>query len=208
MQSTEPSTSPPGVSSPARDGPSLDEERVVVERLQQGDRTAAAQLYQWYGERLYRAAILPRLPVPELAEDVLKDTFRLTMERIDQFRITDRSIYFWMRRIAVNRAIDLHRKRQRHKAIHDRHSTEETVDLTMGAQPAAPDRRHDQQQLKQQVALSLSRMNPRYALALKLRILEDRDREECARIMDVKLGTFDVVLHRAMKAFRKVYPPT
>ncbi len=207
MRTTEPRQHTGAAASPGTGAPTLDEERAVIERLQRGDRAAAAALYEWYGERLYRAAILPRLPVRELAEDVLKDTFRLALERIDQFRITDRSIYFWLRRIAVNRAIDLHRKRQRRQAFRDRHSTEETVDRTMGTAPAAPDRRHDQEQLKDMVARSLSLMNPRYALALKLRILEDRDRDECARIMDVTVGNFDVILHRATKAFRKVYPP-
>ena len=50
-------------------------------------------------------------------------------------------------------------------------------------------------------------MNARYARALTLRLIEDRPREECAAMMDVTVGNFDVILHRAAKAFRKVYPP-
>ncbi len=188
--------------------PPIEAERGVVRRLQSGDRAAAGELFAWFGDRLYRAAILPRLPVPELAEDVLKDTFRLALERIDQFTIADRSIYFWLRRIAINRAIDVHRKRQRHHVFQERHTHEETIDRTMGNAPPAPDRGQEVDELKSQVALSLSRMNPRYAMALRLRILDDLDREECARIMDVTVGNFDVILHRATKAFRKVYPPT
>ena len=57
------------------------------------------------------------------------------------------------------------------------------------------------------VNLSLERLNPRYAQALRLRLIEDRDREECAELMNVTVGNFDVILHRATKAFRKVYPP-
>ena len=40
-----------------------------------------------------------------------------------------------------------------------------------------------------------------------LRLIEDRTREECAEEMGVTVGNFDVILHRATKAFRKVYPP-
>jgi DNA-directed RNA polymerase specialized sigma24 family protein len=50
-------------------------------------------------------------------------------------------------------------------------------------------------------------MNERYAMALRMRLVEDRDREECAAALGVTLGNFDVILHRATKAFRKVYPP-
>ena len=47
----------------------LNEELAVIERLKQGDRSAAAELYEWYSDRLYRRVILPKLPVVELAED-------------------------------------------------------------------------------------------------------------------------------------------
>lgn len=185
----------------------LDQERDVVARLQRGDRSAAALLYQWYGEKLYRAVILPRLPNPELAEDVLKDTFRLAMERIHQFNLTDRSIWFWLRRIAANRAIDVHRARQRARKFREKHDEQETADRTMARPPPRPDRAPEIAETKHMVDLSLSRMNERYAQALRLRLIEDRDREECADILGVKVGTFDVLLHRACKAFKKVYPP-
>jgi len=46
-------------------------------------------------------------------------------------------------------------------------------------------------------------MNPRYKRAIELRFLEERTRQECADVLEVKLGTFDVVLLRALRAFRK-----
>ena len=54
---------------------------------------------------------------------------------------------------------------------------------------------------------ALELLNPRYAQALRLRLLEDRSRAECAEALGVKVNNFDVILHRATKAFRKVYPP-
>ena len=185
----------------------LEQEREIVARLQRGDRSAAAELYQWYGDKLYRAVILTRLPNPELAEDVLKDTFRLAMERIHQFQLNDRSIWFWLRRIAANRAIDVHRARQRARKFQEKHGEQETVDRTMGQPPPRPDRAPEIAETKAMVELSLSRMNQRYATALRLRLIEDRDRAECAALMDIKVGNFDVLLHRACKAFKKVYPP-
>ena len=50
----------------------------------------------------------------------------------------------------------------------------------------------------------LSRIHPRYADAIRLRVLEERPRQEAALALGVAVGTFDVVLHRAMVALRKV----
>lgn len=187
------------------DLPPLEEEQIVVQRLQSGDRAAAGILFQWFADGLYRRAILPKLPVPELAEDVLKDTFRIALERIDTFTQHDRSIFFWLRRIAINRAIDVHRARKRDRKPLDHQQT--TIERTMSTPPPQPDRAPEIEETRSAVNRALEKLNPRYAEALRMRLLEDRDREECADALGVSVGNFDVILHRAAKAFRKVYPP-
>jgi RNA polymerase sigma factor (sigma-70 family) len=182
-----------------------DQERVVIERLQAGDRTAFATLYRWYGEAIYRQAILPRLPWPEAAEDALRDTFRTALEKIGTYQIRDRSIFFWLHRIAVNKAIDVHRRRKRDHRL-EQAVAEEPAEV-LHQHPDRPDRGLELQDLRRDVEISLSRINERYARALRLRLLEDRPRQECAELLGVKIGTFDVLLHRAAKAFRKEYPP-
>ena len=184
----------------------VEEERAVIARLQQGDRTAFATLYGWYGELLYRQAILPRLPIPELAEDCLRETFRTALEKIGSFRLENRSIFFWLRRIAVNKAIDIHRRHRRDERLADAVQREPDRP-TMAAAPARPDRGLEVEDVRRQVEASLGNMNTRYAKALRLRLIEERSREECAEILGVTVGNFDVILHRAAKAFRKVYPP-
>lgn len=180
-------------------------ERAIVERLKKGDRTAFATLYGWYGDRLFRQVILPRLPEREAAEDVLRDTFKKALEKIDTFHYMDRSIFFWLRRIAINLAMDTHRSRRRDLNLVEAVGAEPEAPIQ---QPfARPDRGLEVEDTREQVEISLSRMNERYAHVLRLRLIEDRTREECASILEVTLGNLDVLLHRACKAFRKVYPP-
>lgn len=176
----------------------------MIQRLQAGDRAAFATLYGWYGQALYRQAILPRLPVPELAEDCLRDTFRTALEKIDTFRIENRSIFFWLRRIAVNKAIDVHRRRKRDLDLAEAVKVEHQA---VAVAPPRPDRGLEMEDARVAVNKSLSNMNPRYAHALRLRLIEEKSREECAKELGVTVGNFDVILHRATKAFRKVYPP-
>ena len=75
------------------------------------------------------------------------------------------------------------------------------------AAPERPDRNIETEELKQLVEASLGNLNARYAQALRMRLIEERSREECAEALGVTVGNFDVILHRAAKAFRKVYPP-
>lgn len=177
----------------------------MVQKLQQGDRAAVAQLYGWYGDRIYRQAILPRLGNRELAEDCLRDTFRMALEKIGHFKYDNRSVFFWLRRIAINKATDVHRRHQRDRRLQDAVESDPTA--TVGQGPARPDRGLELEDTRRLVECSLDKLNPRYAQVLRLRLIEDRSREESAEIMGVTVGNLDVILHRACKSFRDNYPP-
>ncbi len=60
---------------------------------------------------------------------------------------------------------------------------------------------------KVMVNLALEKLNPRYAKALRMRLLEEQSREFCAEAFGISVGNFDVLFHRASKAFRDNYPP-
>ena len=183
----------------------LEEERTVVSRIQNGDHQAFEQLYRWYADLLFRQVIWPRLPIRELAEDCLRETLHTTLEKIDQFQNHDRSIFFWMRRISINKAHDLYRRHQRQTALAEKLEQDPTQE--MGSAPPRPDRGLEVEDTRRMVETSLSRLNPRYARALRLRLIEERTRAECAEAFGISAATFDVLLYRASKAFRKEYPP-
>lgn len=183
----------------------LDEERAVVERMKRGDRAAFAVLYRWYGDAIYRA-IVARVGQHEAAEDCLRDTFRQALEKIETFTYDRQSIFWWLRRIAVNKAMDVHRDRKRDRTLAERAQAEPAASPLPQAAPR-PDRGVEVEETSRDVEISLSRLNVRYAQALRLRLLEDRTREECAAALGVTVGNFDVILHRASKAFKEVWPP-
>jgi len=181
----------------------LDQERALVARLKKGDRSALSDIYKHYGEKIYREAILPRLPVVELAEDVLATTFAKAMEKIEQFKIEDKSIFFWLRRIAINLAMDQHRRSIRDQKIEDKAKV--LAEIAPGGERT--DRRSEKIETQELVEESLAMIKPRYAEALRLRLIQDLDRSECAERLGITVGNFDVLLYRATKAFRDKYPP-
>ena len=54
-----------------------------------------------------------------------------------------------------------------------------------------PDMGPEAEETKAQVEKALGLINPRYAEALRLRLLEDEDRDACAEKMGVTIGNFD-----------------
>lgn len=48
----------------------------------------------------------------------------------------------------------------------------------------------------------LQNLNPRYRTALTLRFLQEKSRADCALLLGVKTATFDVLLLRAVRAFK------
>ena len=95
----------------------LEKEREMVLALQQGDRNAASWLYETFSDVLFRKVILSRLPYIDQAEDVLCETFRIALEKISTYQLIDRSIFFWLRRIAINLIVDTYRKQVRKREL-------------------------------------------------------------------------------------------
>ncbi len=177
----------------------IERERDVIQRIQGGDRAAAAELYHWYSEPIFARVIMPRLPVRELAEDVLKDTFVTVLETIGRYEFRGLSVYFWIRRIAINQAHSLYR----HDARWQRISPTIPVEMVTGTPPIEPDRAIEHAESRQEIESVLATLNPRYARAIRLRHLDDLDRAECAAALGVRIGNFDLIYHRACAAYRK-----
>jgi RNA polymerase sigma factor (sigma-70 family) len=57
--------------------------------------------------------------------------------------------------------------------------------------------------LKERIGEVLARLNDRYRQAIELRFLRECSRQDCAVALDVKVATFDVLLLRALRSFRK-----
>lgn len=186
-----------------KQGDDLHWERQCLRRARRGDREAFAALYRAFAPRLYKQVLMPRLGNPQAADDALSETFRMLLERSDRVEAGERSLYHWLARVATNKAMDMHRV----KARTGRALTNFEGMLSPLQRNPQPDEAFEEgdTRARAQAAVTqvLQALNPRYRRAIELRFLEEHPRERCAQLMEVKLGTFDVVLLRALRAFRK-----
>ncbi|HEX5340132.1 MAG TPA: RNA polymerase sigma factor, partial [Gammaproteobacteria bacterium] len=80
-----------------------DVDEALLGRARQGEAAAQAELFRLFGRAVYTLA--RRLLVkPELAEDVLQDTFVEVLRNLSTFR-GEAPFGMWLRRIAVNHCL-------------------------------------------------------------------------------------------------------
>ena len=184
-------------------GDDLEHERLLCQRARSGDREALGAILGRHGPRLYRSVLLPRLGSVALAEEALSTTYVRVVERFGQFTWQAVGVYPWLRMVALRVALDQLRSRKR-ELLFEPADIERELDAQGDQRAAEQLEQHDLQVARRKVETVLDRINPRYALAIRLRVLEERSREDAARTLEVTVATFDVVLHRALAALRKV----
>ena len=84
-----------------------------MRELRRGDRAAFSQLYRAFAQPLYARVLLPKLGDADAAQDALAETFRIMLEKLNQYEDRGGSIWSWLATIAANQARDVARARER-----------------------------------------------------------------------------------------------
>lgn len=174
------------------------DERLLIERAQQGDRFALRTLYQQHAAAVLRTAILPLVQDGALANDLLADTFVRAMEKLDHYKWQTKGMLPWLVRIAKNLCYDHLRRSRRITAWTGEHEIEAELDVE-----GLLDHAEQAELAHLQVEICLAELSPRYRSVITLRLIEQRSRSEAAELLGLGTNTLDVLLCRACKAFRK-----
>jgi len=182
----------------------LEEEQRLVEEAQAGNLDSMRPILERYAQPLYGTVILPRLGDAASAEEVLRDTLATAVEKIGRFTWQGKSIYPWLRQIAINKVFDVHRQAKRSRRLADALVHEVPVETDPDSHADAQ-LMADQERRAHRVKIdeTLDVLAERYRLAIELRLVQELSREDCAKRLNVTIGTFDVLLFRAVRAFRK-----
>lgn len=162
-----------------------------------------------FADPLFSGVILPRVGHRADAEDILRETMLRAVERLPtQFEWRKAGLWPWLRRMTVNLIADYGRKKQSKKRMENGYVAEvQTLAprVEAGIEASLIEHEERQQSLKQ-LEVALGSINERYRKAVQLRLLQGKTREDSAAALGVTVSTFDVLLHRALKALRKAWP--
>jgi len=167
-----------------------------------GDESALERLYARYGGLLYTLA-MRIVGDPELAREVLQDTFIRSWDSRETYDEHRGRVPWWLMGITRNRAVDLLRSRSHQARLRER-------ERTVAGPPAME---HGVGDLSEAVALraavvnALQNLSPGERQAIELAYYGGRTQVEVAEELGEPLGTIKSRTREAMDKLRQLLRP-
>lgn len=166
----------------------------MARRIRQGDRKAFAEFLDAYGTRVHR--LVRRYVLnPTDAEDVTQEIFCDLYRSMGQFR-GDAALGTWVYRIAVNHCLR-HCQRSRSHSVPLDEQEIEAEDWRADPQQAAV-----KGELSDQLQTALDGLSPQHADVVVLCELHGFTYRECAKVLDIPVGTVKSRLSNAIRRLR------
>ena len=181
-------------------------ESIDLAALRQRDAAAFHQLVELYSPRIYNLA-LKMLGDPDLAEDMLQETFVNAYRAIDRFEGRSH-ISTWLYRIAHNAVLMRLRKEKR---TPDLQSLEDELDVdtvaTTGQWDDAPEQHLLRNELLAKMDDALGNLSENLRVVFVLRDIDGLSTAETAAVLDLSETAVKSRLHRARLALREQLAP-
>ncbi|GLQ86454.1 RNA polymerase sigma factor [Dyella flagellata] len=168
-------------------------DRVLLQRMSTGDRTALATLYRSYHGRLCR--FLSRLTRrPDIIEEVINDCFWIAWQKAGDFR-GDSRVSTWIMGIAYRCGL---------KAL--RQHGEEAVEDSIPEDRTPADDPDEDRELRDWLSKGLERLSTDQRIVVELVYGEGHTLDDVATIMQCPVGTVKARLFHARVKLRNVLP--
>lgn len=170
----------------------------LLRRMQLGDESGLELLYARYGGLIFTLA-LRIVGDPELAREVLQDTFLRCWDGSESFDAGRGRVAWWLMGIARNGAIDLLRSRSHQARLRER-------EPVVAAQPTQLDAT-DSFAMRQSVVSALQSLPIAQRQALELAYYRGFTQTEIAQELDTPLGTIKSRTREALDRLRVLLWP-
>lgn len=176
-------------------------DRILVERVQNGDKQAFGLLVSKYQRKLAR--LLSRMiRDPAEVEDVAQETFIRAYRALPGFR-NDSAFYTWLYRIGVNTAknwLISHGRKAPTSTPLDAEDAEQVDEGELLRDHDTPERLLMSRQIADTVNAAVEALPEDLRMAVTLREIEGLSYEEIAQAMDCPIGTVRSRIFRAREA--------
>ena len=176
-------------------------DRILVERVQAGDKQAFGLLVTKYQRKLARL-VSRMVRDPAEVEDIVQDSFIRAYKALSNFR-NDSAFYTWLYRIGVNTAknwLVTHGRRAQLTSTTDGEDAENYDEPELLRNNETPERLLMTKQIGETVNAVVETLPEDLRTALTLREIEGLSYEEIADVMDCPIGTVRSRIFRARDA--------
>ena len=184
------------------EAPPLEQDADMLQRLHGGDRTAMAELYDRYFDRLYSLVFNQVDRNRDIAEDIVQETFLAALKSAKGFKGRS-SAYTWLCSIAYHKVADHYRRQSRERKRMVSGIDVDTVDdvENPGRQPQ-PDSLIESAETRQVVNEALAKLPWDYRQVLILKYVEEMSVLEISQVMDRSPKSIEGLLTRSRKALQ------
>jgi RNA polymerase sigma-70 factor, ECF subfamily len=184
------------------EAPPIEQDADMLKRLHDGDRTAMAELYDRYFDRVYSLVFNQVDRNRDVAEDIVQETFLAALKSAKGFKGRS-SAYTWLCSIAYHKVADHYRRQSRERKRMVSGVDVDTVDVSEnpGTQPQ-PDSLIESAETRQVVNEALSKLPWDYRQVLILKYVEELSVQEISQIMDRSPKSIEGLLTRSRKALQ------
>src|SRR5262245_50744628 len=171
----------------------------LVRRMRQGDESALEMLYARYGGLVYSLA-MRIVGDPELAREVLQDTFLRSWDGRATYDPQRGRVAWWLMGIAPNGAVDLLRSRPHQARLRERERLSVDVPTREKDTAEVSGLRHD-------VMTALRALPAAQRAAIELAYYSGMTQTEIARALNAPLGTVKSRMREALDRLRGLLGP-
>ena len=163
----------------------------LLNRCQQGDQGAQFEIYRLYYKSMYNSS-LRIVGVREEAEDIMQESFLTAFRKLKSYG-GEVSFGAWLKRIVINRSLDILRKR---KVVFE----EVYAELPLISEPEP----EEEPITVEEVKSAIGRLPDGYRTILSLILLEGYDHEEVSEILGIKNVTSRTQFSRARQKLKEL----
>lgn len=171
---------------------SLSDDTQLIAACRRGEARAMEMLYHQYKRRVFGMA--HRIVGASDAEEVAQEVFVRIFRALASFR-GDSALSTWIYRLTVNASLSHLARRGRRQEIND--------DAALEQVPAPPAVERDLG-LAARIEAALAKLPSGYRAILVLHDVEGLSHEECAEILECRIGTCKSQLHKARAKMREL----
>jgi len=176
----------------------------ILKKLQAGDGAAFAQLVEEHKNRVLNTCyrfLFNREDAGDLSQEVFIEVYR----SIASFR-READLATWIQRIAINKSLDLIRRKKRKKRIAGVRSffgMDDAVAAAKAPETTDPSKRLEGEERLRIIREAMARLPEKQRIAFTLSKCDGFGNREIAGVMELTLPAVDALIHRAKANLQK-----